>query len=176
MTTGPTGRPVALVGMPGCGKSTVGRQLARAQGLEFVDSDHEIEREIGCSIRDYFEYAGESSFRDVESRVLAGLLSRPGLLLATGGGAVLREENRRLLRERSHVVYLRAQPDELARRLAQDRTRPLLQGVDPRVKLRELFAQRDPLYRECARVVVDTARKSVPAIVRLVSMQLDLDP
>ncbi len=162
--------------MPGCGKSTIGRHLARARGLTFVDSDHEIEQRIGCSIRDYFEHAGEAAFRAIETDTIGALARRPDVVLATGGGAVVREENRRALRGGMLVVYLCAQPDDLARRLAHDTTRPMLQVADPRQKLRELFAQRDPLYRECAHFVVDTARKSVPVLVNLIAMQIDLHP
>lgn len=165
---------MALVGLPGSGKSTIGRHLARSRGLEFIDSDHVIETRIGCSIREYFEHAGEPAFRDIEAEVIADLAARPSIVLATGGGAVLREENRRALRAGKRVVYLRATPDDLARRLSRDTTRPMLQVADPRQRLRELFAQRDPLYRECAHFTVDTARKSVPMLVGLVSMQIDL--
>jgi shikimate kinase len=159
--------------MPGSGKSTIGRQLARARGLDFVDSDHEIEQRIGCSIRDYFEHAGEPAFRQIEAEVIAALAQRRGIVLATGGGAVLREENRRALRAGACVFYLRALPDELSRRLSRDTTRPMLQVADPRRRLDELFAQRDPSYRDCAHHVVDTARKSVTMIVSLISQQLD---
>lgn len=162
------------MGLPGSGKSTVGRHLAKSRGLEFFDSDHVIVERIGCSIREYFEHAGEPAFRDLESQVVAELAQRPNIVLATGGGAVLREENRVALRAGKRVVYLRAIPDDLARRLSRDTTRPMLQVADPRQRLRELFAQRDPLYRECAHFVVDTARKSVPMLVNLVSMQIDL--
>lgn len=152
----------------------MGRHLARSLGLEFIDSDHVIEQRIGCTIREYFEHAGEPAFRDIEAEVIADLARRPGIVLATGGGAVLREENRRALKAGTRVVYLRASPDDLARRLSRDTTRPMLQVADPRQRLRELFAQRDPLYRECAHYTVDTARKSVPVLVSLVSMQIDL--
>ena len=152
----------------------MGRHLARSLGLEFIDSDHVIEQRIGCTIREYFEHAGEPAFRDIEAEVIADLARRPGVVLATGGGAVLREENRRALKAGTRVVYLRASPDDLARRLSRDTTRPMLQVADPRQRLRELFAQRDPLYRECAHYTVDTARKSVPVLVSLVSMQIDL--
>jgi len=161
--------------MPGCGKSTIGRQLARARQLPFVDADHAIEERLGCSIRTYFEHEGEEAFRDVEQRVLAELLAEPVVrVLATGGGAVLRPANREALHRRSTVVYLRAQPDDLARRLARDTQRPLLQVADPRQRLRDLYAQRDPLYRETAHVCIDTAHRSAATILNLVNMQLDL--
>lgn len=166
---------VILVGMPGCGKSTAGRQLARQLGWSFVDSDAEIEHEIGGSIRSFFDRHGEESFREIEQRVI-DRLSAPGRsVLATGGGAVLREANRLAMkRPGNHVVYLRATPEDLARRLRHDTHRPLLQVGDPLRRLRELFRQRDPLYREVADFVIDTGRTSVPTLVNLLSMQLEL--
>ena len=143
--------------------------------LPFVDSDHEIERALGCSIREYFDREGEPAFRDVEQRVLGELLgSSPSAVVATGGGSVLREANRRALRQGATVVYLRTLPDDLARRLSRDTQRPLLQVADPRQRLRELFSVRDPLYREVAHIVIDTAHKTAPMLVNLISMQLDM--
>ncbi|MFZ2991001.1 shikimate kinase [Ideonella sp.] len=166
---------VSLVGMPGCGKSTVGRHVARLLGLPFVDCDAEIEKELGHSIREHFEVHGEESFRLIEARVLSDWCQRDGLLLATGGGAVLREDNRLALKSRGNqVVYLRAQVDDLVRRLKHDTQRPLLQGVDPAVRLRALFAQRDPLYRELADFVIDTGRSTVSSLSSLLAMQLEM--
>jgi shikimate kinase len=166
---------VSLVGLPGCGKSTVGRQVARNLGWRFIDSDTEIEHRLGHSIRQHFDTHGEQSFRDIEQQVIADLAAGDRTLLATGGGAVLRETNRAALRARGNkVVYIRAQVDDLARRLRHDTQRPLLQGVDAARKLRELFAQRDPLYRELADYVIDTGRASVPMIANLLAMQLEL--
>lgn len=165
---------IALVGLPGGGKSTVGRQLARRLGLEFIDSDTEIEKRIGCSIRSFFEREGEAPFRDIEERVIAELAGRAGCVLATGGGAVLRPANRRALHEQSTVVYLRSTPEELFRRLKHDTQRPLLQVADPLAKLRDLYKQRDPLYRETAHFVVETGRPSVASLVNMVLMQLEL--
>ena len=143
--------------------------------LPFLDSDHEIERVLGCSIRDYFEREGEPAFRDVEQRVLAQILAGgEPRVIATGGGSVLREANRHALRQAATVVYLRTAPDDLARRLSRDTQRPLLQVADPRQRLRELFAVRDPLYREVAHIVVDTSHKTAAMLVNLISMQLDL--
>lgn len=167
---------IALVGMPGSGKSTAGRQLARHLDWPFVDSDAEIERELGHSISAHFASHGEASFRDVEERVIERL-SQPGepRVLATGGGAVLRERNRaHLLRPGNTVVYLRSTPEELARRLKHDTQRPLLHGGDALRKLRELFRVRDPLYREVATFVLDAGRTSVPTLVNLLCMQLDM--
>lgn len=165
---------LALVSMPGGGKSTIGRQLARRLNWNFVDSDTVIEQRIGCSIRTFFEREGEARFRDIETDVLAELAGASRTVLATGGGAVLRESNRVLLRARARVVYLRATPDELFRRLRHDTQRPLLQVPDPRARLREIYEERDPLYRSTAHFVVDTGRPSVAAVVNMVLMQLEL--
>jgi len=165
---------IALIGMPGSGKSSVGRQLARRLNWAFSDSDVEVERQIGCSIRAYFEQHGEPAFRDVEQSVLADLLERDRLVLATGGGAVLRDANRRVLASRAAVVYLRSSAEELMRRLRHDTHRPLLQVSDPLRKLRQLFEERDPLYRECARFVIETGRPSVKILSGMILMQLEL--
>ena len=166
--------PISLVGLPGVGKSTVGRHLARHLQRQFVDSDAVIEREIGCSIREFFEREGEERFRDLEARVIAELAARPETVLATGGGAVLREANRKALRDATTVFYLRSTPEELFRRLRHDTYRPLLQVRDPMRKLRELYAARDPLYRKTAHYTIDTGRPSVPTLVNMVLMQLEL--
>jgi len=165
---------IALIGMPGSGKSSVGRQLARRLNWAFSDADAEVERQIGCSIRAYFEQHGEPAFRSVEQSVLADLLERDRLVLATGGGAVVREANRRLLTARAAVVYLRSTAEELMRRLRHDTHRPLLQVSDPMRKLRQLFEERDPLYRECARFVIETGRPSVKILSGMILMQLEL--
>jgi len=165
--------------MPGCGKSTIGRQLARLRQSSFVDVDHEIEHRIGTSIREFFAREGEPAFRDLETLVLREVLESPeyaGAVFATGGGAVLRLANRLSLREQATVVYLRAHPDDLARRLARDTHRPLLQVADPRQRLRDLFSERDPLYRQTAHVQVETVRKTAATIVHLVAMQLEMMP
>ncbi len=161
--------------MPGGGKSTVGRQLARRLGWPFVDSDGVIEQRIGEPIRSYFERQGEDAFRDVEAEVIAELCTqRAPQVIATGGGACLRDANRRILHERCTVVYLRSTPEELFRRLRHDTQRPLLQVADPLGKLRELFARRDPLYRECSHFVIETGRPAVPMLVNMILMQLEL--
>lgn len=160
--------------MPGSGKSTVGRQLARRLALPFFDSDAVIEQRLGCSIREYFAREGESAFRDVEEQVIAELAAGPHAVVATGGGVVLREANRRKLREGGHVVYLRSSPEELNRRLRHDTQRPLLQVADPLGRLRAMHAERDPLYREAAHFHIETGRPSVPTLVNMVIMQLEL--
>jgi shikimate kinase len=160
--------------MPGCGKSTVGRHLARQVGLSFADCDAEIESRTGMSVRDYFAQHGEEAFRDVEQDVIDELSRRQGLLLATGGGAVLRPSNRDALHSRCHVFYLRNSPEELHRRLRHDTQRPLLQVADPLARLRQLFRERDPLYRRTAHFVIEAARPSVPSLIGMVMMQLEL--
>jgi shikimate kinase len=164
---------IALIGLPGSGKSTVGRQLARRLKLSFTDSDQVIEQRLGCPIRDYFEREGEERFRDVEESVLDELTQQPGVL-STGGGAVLRAANREHLRTRGKVVYLKSTPEELFRRLRHDTQRPLLQVSDPLQRLRDLYAARDPLYRETAHFVIETGRPSVATLVNMIVMQLEL--
>ena len=165
---------ISLVGLPGSGKTTVGRQLSRRLCLPFVDSDHVIESRIGCSIREFFEKEGEDRFRDIEQDVLDRLTQSATSVISTGGGAVLRLVNRGVLHDRSHVVYLKSTPEELFRRLRHDVSRPLLQVADPLTRLRELFAARDPLYRETAHFVLETGRPSVATLVNMVVMQLEL--
>ncbi len=142
--------------------------------MGFLDTDHVIEQRIGCSIRLYFEREGEASFRDVEASVIDELTLQHKGVLATGGGAVLREANRKHLRERGHVVYLRSSPEEVFRRLRHDANRPLLQVGDPLSRLRELFEARDPLYSEAAHFVIETGRPSVATLANMIQMQLEL--
>ena len=165
---------LVLVGLPGSGKTTVGRQLARRLRIPFIDSDHVIEQRLGCSIRTFFELEGEEAFRDVESQVLDELSEHFQGVLSTGGGSVLRPLNRERLHQRGLVFYLRASPDEVFRRLRHDRNRPLLQVDDPMKKLRDLFQARDGLYREAAHYVVETARPSVSGLVNMITSQLEL--
>lgn len=163
-----------MIGLPGSGKTTVGRQLARRLQLPFVDSDHEIEIRIGCSIREFFEREGEARFRDIEAEVLESLTQGEPKVLSTGGGSVLREANRQTLHAQCRVVYLKSTPEELFRRLRHDSSRPLLQVADPMQKLKTLFAERDPLYREVAHFVLETGRPSVSTLVNMIVMQLEL--
>lgn len=140
--------------------------------MSFVDADKVIEERIGCSIREYFEREGESRFRDVEQDVVDELTQSHNGVIATGGGAVLREGNRSRLRNRTTVVYLRAVPETLLRRVSHDSRRPLLQGGDPLGRLNDLYAQRDPLYLETAHLIIDTGRPSVPSLVNAVLTEL----
>ena len=165
---------IGLVGLPGCGKSTVGRQLARRLQLPFFDSDHVIEQRLGCSIREFFEREGEERFRDVEESVIDQLTENPAGVVSTGGGVVLRAANREHLHTRCQVVYLNSSPDELFRRLRHDVNRPLLQVADPLARLRDLHAVRDPLYRQTAHLVIETGRPSVATLVNMIVMQLEV--
>ena len=165
---------IVLIGLPGSGKSTVGRQLARRLAIPFWDSDQVIEQRLGCTIRAYFEREGEDRFRDIEQAVLDELTQGPPCVLSTGGGSVLRPLNRQHLRDRGKVVYLRSTPEEVFRRVRHDRNRPLLQVADPLQRLRDLHAVRDPLYRETAHFVIETGRPSVATLVNMIVMQLEL--
>ena len=162
-----------MVGLPGSGKTTVGRQLARRLSIPFVDSDHAIENRLGCSVREYFEREGEARFRDIESDVLDDLSQNHSGVLSTGGGSVLRLENRQRLRERGRVFYLRSSPEEVFRRLRYDQNRPLLQVSDPMARLRDLFETRDPIYKEAAHYVIETNRPSVSTLVHMIIRQLE---
>jgi shikimate kinase len=162
-----------FIGLPGSGKSSVGRQVARRLGLTFVDSDQEIERRIGESISSFFAAHGEEAFRDLEQRVIAELAAAEGVI-ATGGGAVLRPANREVLRSAGTVIYLRSTPEDLLRRVRHDTKRPLLQVADPLARLRELHTQRDPLYCETAHFTVDTGRPSVSTLAGRIVSQLEL--
>jgi shikimate kinase len=152
---------IFLVGLMGAGKTSVGRLLGKRFGKTFYDCDHEIERRTGVKIPVIFEIEGEAGFRAREAAVLKELTSLNDIVLATGGGAVLRADNRQVLMTNGTVVYLRASLDDLWLRTRHDRNRPLLRTPDPRAKLEELFAERDPLYREVAAVIMDTGNQSL---------------
>ena len=163
---------IYLVGMPGAGKTTVAKQLARRLQRRFVDADHELEAATGVDIPLIFEIEGEVGFREREAKVLASLAQQSGLVVATGGGAVLRPENRHTLCSSGMVVYLHVSPALLHRRMRNDRKRPLLQVEDRQERLNQLFAQRDPLYREIADVIIDGLGGSVANLVRNLEQQL----
>jgi shikimate kinase len=165
-------RSIVLVGLMGAGKTTVGRQIAARLCLPFVDSDHEVERRTGVSVATVFEIEGEEGFRRRESAVIAEVLAGPPLVLATGGGAVLRQENRLVMKTAGLVAYIAVDPRVLYERTRHDRSRPLLQVSDPLQKLRDLYLQRDPLYREVATLVLDGNRNNARQIVDLLDQEL----
>jgi len=163
---------IFLVGLMGAGKSTVGRLLARRLSKRFVDTDHEIEKRNGVTIPVIFEIEGEDGFRRREQEVLADLAQEQGLVLSTGGGIVLRPENREALRNHGFVVYLNARPELLAERTKHDRSRPLLNVEDPLARLRQLHAVRDPLYREVAHAIVETGRGAPQQVVQAILSEM----
>jgi shikimate kinase len=140
----------------GAGKTTIGRQLARTLKLPFYDSDKAIEESTGVDIPTIFEFEGEEGFRDREHKMLQQLTKMDGIVLATGGGAVLREENRQLLKENGFIVYLQCSVDRILERTRRDTQRPLLNTDNPRERIETLFAQREPLYLSCADYKIDT--------------------
>lgn len=154
-----------LVGMMGSGKTTMGKALAKHLGKVFVDSDEEIQKRTGVTIPHIFDVEGEQGFRQRESAALNDLVGRANLVLATGGGAVLAEQNRALLKRNGVVVYLKAGVHDLWQRTRHDRNRPLLQTPDPHAKLMEIYLQRDPLYQEVADIIIQTGKQSVHALM-----------
>jgi len=157
----------------GAGKSTVGRQLAKSLGRDFFDSDKEIEKRTGVSISWIFEMEGEAGFRAREKKVIDDLTQLKDIVLATGGGAVLSEDNRRALRSRGNVVYLSASAEQLFRRTSKDKTRPLLQTDDPKQQIINLLAERDPLYQNVADIELRTGDQSIQHAVVEVIKQLE---
>lgn len=156
---------IYLIGMPGAGKSTIGRALAKCLQLTFIDADHALTDRTGVPIATIFELEGEVGFRQRETALIAELSARAGILLATGGGAVLQEENRALMRATGVVVYLRAKLDDLWARTQHDSKRPLLRAANPRAVLAKLLETREPLYAEVADLVIETA--GYPKVTRL---------
>ncbi len=164
---------VFLVGMMGAGKTTVGKALAQRLGRAFVDTDRELVERTGVPVATIFEIEGEAGFRRRESALLAELGARCGQVIATGGGAVLAEENRHVMRRDGIVVYLRARLDNLWERTRHDTARPLLATPDPRATLARLLDERDPLYRQAAHIVVDSASQSAAALAARVATALE---
>ena len=152
---------IFLIGLMGAGKTTIGRQLASELSLDFFDSDHEVEKRTGVTITHIFDIEGEAGFRKRETAMLDELTDKKGIVLATGGGAILKPENRQFLMSRGTTIYLYANIDTLLERTSKDRNRPLLQTEDPHAKLEELLIIRDPLYRETADIIIDTGKDSV---------------
>jgi shikimate kinase len=162
-----------LVGMPGSGKSTLGRVLARNLGKTFVDADHELERRLGVSISTIFEIEGEDTFRSREEETLARLVQRVDIVLATGGGAVLRPANRERLQAGGTVLYLHATPETTWERTRHSKNRPLLQTADPLARARALYAQRDHLYRETADLVIELDHQKSAQVLAFLRDHLD---
>lgn len=163
---------VFLIGMPGSGKSTIGKGLAKALDRHFVDLDHEIEARCGVAIPVIFEIEGEQGFRKRESQVLQEVAKQSDTVVATGGGAVLAEQNREILGTHGIVVYLRASVEDLYRRTSRDRNRPLLATNDPKARLQDLFEQRSPVYAALADIVMETGTASVPSVVQQIVTKL----
>jgi len=163
---------VFLIGPMAVGKTTIGKQLAKRLRLRFIDSDQEIEKRTGVSISLIFDVEGESGFRDREEKMIAELSALDGIVLATGGGAILRESNRKALRRNGTVVYLRASLDALLERTQASKHRPLLETEDRRAALESLMAERDPLYRAEADIIVDTEKLSAGRVARHITRML----
>jgi shikimate kinase len=166
------GGNIYLVGMPGAGKSTVGRHLAKRLDRQFIDADHEIETRTGLRIPEIFETQGEAGFRDHETRVMADLARQADLVVATGGGAVIRPENRSAMKGSGMVIYLRIAPRVLFERTRHDSNRPLLQVANPMMRIEELFSQRDPLYQDVADIVITGGSGSVFHLVGQIEREL----
>ncbi|MBI3901692.1 MAG: shikimate kinase [Nitrosomonadales bacterium] len=164
---------IILVGMMGAGKTTVGKLLAQQTGKIFIDSDEEIQQRTGVTIAHIFDVEGEAGFRQREANVVQDLVRRDNIVLATGGGAVLNEQNRVALRSNGVVVYLKSAVHDLWLRTRHDRNRPLLQTADPRAKLKELYEQRDPLYAQTADLVMPTGKQNVHSLVEQLQRELN---
>ncbi len=160
----------------GAGKTTVGRALAKKLNRRFIDSDHEIEARTGASIPLIFEIEGEEGFRQREAEVIRDLSAQQGIVLATGGGAILKPENRQCLKAGGVVIYLRASIASILQRTSHDKNRPLLQTADPRARLEELARVREPLYLEVADMVIETGRPNVQSLVQTILTELERLP
>lgn len=163
---------IFLVGLMGAGKTTVGKLLAKHLHKTFIDADHEIEQRTGVKIPLIFELEGEAGFRAREAKILEELTQLENIVLATGGGAVLSQQNRENLRRNGTVVYIKAGVEDLWRRTRHDKNRPLLQTPDPKARLEELLAQRDPLYRETADITINSGDQSAHSLARRLEQQL----
>lgn len=159
-------RNIYFVGLMGAGKTTIGKLLAKHLVRSFYDTDHEVEKRTGVKIPVIFELEGESGFRKRETAVIQDLSKLENIVMATGGGAVIAEENRRLLQDSGTVIYLRGSVSDLCHRMRNDKHRPLLQNVDIRSKLEQLYAERDQLYRQIATLTFDTGNQPVTSILK----------
>ena len=164
---------IFLIGPMGAGKSSIGRKLAAALGLRFLDSDSEIESRTGVDIPLIFDIEGEEGFRRRERQAIEELSANDAIVLATGGGAILSGETRRMLRDRGLVVYLETSVDEQLRRTRRDRRRPLLQTENPRERLQALMDEREPLYRDTAHITVNTDKGAIMHVVRQIIRALE---
>ncbi|MDT8371598.1 MAG: shikimate kinase AroK, partial [Gammaproteobacteria bacterium] len=164
---------IFLVGPMGAGKSTVGKQLAKSLGRDFYDSDKELEKRTGVSISWIFEMEGEQGFRIREQKIIDELTGLKDIVLATGGGVVLAEENRRVLRSRGHVVYLSASLEQLLKRTSKDKSRPLLETENPKQRIKDILSVRDPLYRDVADIELKTGEQSIQHVVSDLIKQLE---
>ena len=164
---------IFFVGLMGAGKTTIGKLLARKLKKTFYDIDHEIEKKLGVKIAVIFELEGEEGFRKRETQMIDELTKKKDIILATGGGAVLSEENRTLLKERGRVIYLNAKPQSLAKRMAYDKDRPLLQEGNMLETLSLLYKERHPLYLSLASFVVDTGQQKTQAVLNKIESLLN---
>jgi shikimate kinase len=163
---------IFLIGMPGAGKTTVGKALAKQLALRFVDADKELVSRTGVSIATIFEIEGEPGFRAREVELISKLVLERGIVLATGGGAILDANNRKSLRQHGAVVYLQAELAELRERTRRDTKRPLLQGNDPEEVLSALLQAREPLYNETAHIVVNASRENIGRLAQQIVDEL----
>ena len=157
---------IYLIGLMGAGKTTIGRQLAKALQLPFYDSDKAIEEQTGVDIPTIFEYEGEEGFRAREQNMIAELTQIDGIVLATGGGAILREANRKELTENGFVVYLQCSVDKILQRTKRDTQRPLLNTENPRERIEKLFSEREPVYLSCADFKIETSSMQSKTVVQ----------
>ncbi len=156
---------IYLIGLMGAGKTTIGRQLAKALQLPFYDSDKAIEEQTGVDIPTIFEYEGEEGFRLREQNMIKELTQISGIVLATGGGVILREQNRKVLKKNGFVIYLQCSVDKIVQRTKRDTQRPLLFTDNPRERIEKLFLERDELYLSCADFIIETSNKQSKAVV-----------
>jgi 3-dehydroquinate synthase len=163
---------IFLVGLMGSGKTTIGRALAKKLNKRFVDADHEIEARTGATIPLIFEIEGEASFRQREADVIRDLTAEEGLVLATGGGAIMNPQSRAYLKSRGTVVYLRASVASILQRTSHDKSRPLLQTADPKARIEELSRERGPFYEEVAHIIIETGRPNVQSVVQNILARL----
>ena len=163
---------IFFVGLMGAGKTTIGKLLAKKLKKTFYDTDHEIEKKLGVKVSVIFELEGEEGFRKRETQMIDELTNKKDIILATGGGAVLSEENRRLLKERGKVIYLNAKPQHLAKRMAFDKDRPLLKQGNMLDTLNNLYKERHPLYLGVSSFVVDTGQQKTQTIINKIEALL----